>query len=64
MAAKNFGFVLFAITAALSLIAALLPMLRGRSVNAVFLGAAVVFFIITLAARRRRPSASPPGPGA
>lgn len=64
MGAKNVGFLLFAIAAALSLLAALVPVFRGRSVNAVSLGAAVVFFIIALAARRGRPPAPPPGPGA
>ena len=64
MAIRNAAPVLFGLTAALSLIAALLPLFRGRSVNAVYLGGAVVFFIIALAVRRGRPPASPPGPGA
>jgi hypothetical protein len=44
---------LFFVVAALSLIAAFIPLARGGPMNVVFLGTAVVFFVIGVATARR-----------
>ena len=61
MARPKLAAIVCGITAALSLLTGLLPVLRGGEANAVFLGGAVVFFAVAIAAFRREPPASPPG---
>jgi uncharacterized membrane protein len=47
------GSVLFFGVALLSLIVALLPLMRGDRVNAVFLSVAVVFFVLGVVIKRK-----------
>ena len=52
---------LLSLTSIISFIAALLPVLKGGSINVVFLGAGVVFLAIAIAnAKRLRSSKSGP----
>ena len=52
---------LLSLTSIISFIAALLPVLKGGSINVVFLGAGVVFLAIAIAnAKRQRSSKSGP----
>lgn len=49
------GAVGFGLAAFLFLVAAVLPAIRGESLNAAFLTLAVVFFILAIAAGRKAP---------
>ena len=52
---------LFSVTSAISFIAALIPVLKGGSMNVVFLGSGVVFLAIAIAnAKRMRSSKDGP----
>jgi hypothetical protein len=56
--------IIFAVVGLLFVIAGLLPMLRGQSMNTSALSTAAVLFLLALFLRARRPPASSPGPGA
>lgn len=47
----------FALAGVLNLIAALIPLLRGRSMNVVFFAAGVVFLILAAALAKKRAEA-------
>lgn len=55
---RNVGW-LFFVAAALFLVAALVPLLRGRSLNVVFLSSAVLWLVLGLAARRNARGGGP-----
>jgi hypothetical protein len=50
----------FAIAGVLFLVAALIPMLRGSTVQIAFLPIGVVFLVLAVALRRRGPDVPPP----
>jgi hypothetical protein len=60
MVRQNLVGAALSLVALLSLVAALLPLIKGGNANVTFLGAAVVFFVISVAIRRR-PPIGPPG---
>lgn len=53
---------LFAVTAILSFVAALLPLIRGRPLNVVFLGCGVVFLALAVVRAKQNRSALLPPP--
>ena len=52
---------LFLVAAVLFLVAGLIPLLKGRPVNAVFLSSAVLWLVMGLAARRNAHRGDPGG---
>ena len=64
MEKTNVGAIIFRVVGLLLLIAALVPILRGDSVNTGLLSGAVVVFLLSLGVRPRRRPTPPEGPGA
>jgi hypothetical protein len=63
VARSNAGALAWATVSVAFLLIALIPSVRGGSVNATFLAVGVVFLVLSIAAGRRRPPTPPPGPG-
>ncbi len=61
MTRNNTAAIVLGLAAAVCAVAAILPSIRGGSLNATFLGVAVVFFVLAIAAGRkaRKPPSSP-----
>ena len=64
MAERNVGAIIFRAVGLLLLIVALVPILRGGSINTGLLSGAVVVLLLSLAVRPRRRPTPPGGPGA
>lgn len=64
MAQSKIAAWLFMLAAALFLVVALLPVVRGGRLNATFLSLAVVFFIIGIGVARRNAAAKSSSPAA